>query len=439
MKRQSSLRRRLVMTLLVGLFIGGAVASIGLYWQSMEELDELFDGRLMSIATNLQPNALARQSNDHLTEDDDDIVIQLWSRDGLLLFASDEEDRAPMPRVVGASEQFDAKDEWHMYSVRTAEGGWLQVAQPMTARQEMSAVSVFGLLLPLLLTLPLIGVFTAMVVSRQLKPLRDLAEQIQLRGMSRRAQVEVGSAPRELVPVIDALNELLVRQAEVAQRQQAFLADAAHELRTPLAVVSLQLQRVQGAVSHSDRREAVEALKQGVDRASRLVAQLLALARSEPGTAPEPCFAKQDLEVLLKTVIAEVYPLAAQKLVDLGLVESQPCTIHSDGEGLRSLAINLLDNAIRHTPRQGRVDVTLKVANDHAELTVCDTGPGIPPERRPLVFERFARDGTADSSGTGLGLAIARQVVERHGGHISLEDSPSGQGLLVRVRLPVSH
>ncbi len=438
MNQSTSLRRRLVMTLLVGLFVGGAVASVGLYWQSMEELDELFDDRLKVIANNLTPQALAQQAQLHLTEEDDDIVIQLWSREGLLTYASDLEDRAPMPTRAGPSELRNADDEWHMYSIATPDGGWLQVAQALSARKEMAAISAGRLLLPLLLILPLIGLFTAWAVSRLLRPLRSLAEQLQRHGAAKRSQVVVDRAPRELMPVIDALNELLTRQAEAAQRQQAFLADAAHELRTPLAVVSLQVQRVQGAMSHSDRREAIDALKQGVDRASRLVAQLLALARSEPGTPQERCFATLDLEVLLKTVLAELFPLAAQKQVDLGLVESQPLSIHSDGEGLRSLLTNLLDNAIRHTPAGGRVDVALKRVDADAELTVCDTGPGIAPERRQAVFERFVRDGMADSSGTGLGLAIARQVVERHGGRITLEDGASGSGLLVRVRLPLT-
>ncbi|MDO9451834.1 MAG: ATP-binding protein [Stagnimonas sp.] len=424
------------MTLLVGLFVGGAVASIGLYWQSMEELDELFDDRLKVIANNLTPQSLAQQAQVHLTEEDDDIVIQLWSREGLLTYASDLEDRAPIPAVAGATELLSGDDEWHMYSIATPDGGWLQVAQALSARKEMAAISAGRLLLPLLLILPLIGLFTAWAVSRLLRPLRSLAEQLQRHGAAKRSQVKVDSVPRELTPVIDALNDLLARQAEAAQRQQAFLADAAHELRTPLAVVSLQVQRVQGAVSHSDRREAIDALKLGVDRASRLVAQLLALARSEPDTPQERCFATLDLEVLLKTVLAELYPLAAQKRVDLGLDESQSLSIHSDGEGLRSLLTNLLDNAIRHTPPGGKVDVSLKRAESYAELTVCDTGPGIAPERRQAVFERFVRDGTADSSGTGLGLAIVRQVVERHGGSITLEDGPDGSGLLVRVRLP---
>lgn len=438
MKSNTSLQRRLVITLLLGLFIGGGVAAVGLYWQSMDELDELFDDRLRVIATNLTPEALAQETQQHPTEAEDNIVIQLWNHKKELIFTSNSEIRAPIPLIAGDSEQESKSDQWNMYSVATSDGGWLQVAQALSARKQMAADSVAHLLLPLLIILPLIGVFTAVAVSRQLKPFRALAEQLQKRDVIKKSQVAIESAPRELVPVIDALNDLLERQAEAARQQQAFLSDAAHELRTPLAVVNLQVERVQGALTDGERLEAVEALKSGVNRATRLVAQLLALARSEPGAPQERRFTQFDMETLLKTVIAELFPMAERKRVDLGLVGSLPCMIDGDEEGLRSLMTNLLDNAIRHTPQDGRVNAALNVADAYVELTISDTGPGIPAARRQAVFERFVRGGNADSSGTGLGLAIVRQVTERHRGSIVLEDGANGSGLTVRVRLPLS-
>ena len=214
-----------------------------------------------------------------------------------------------------------------------------------------------------------------------------------------------------------------------------FLATASHELRTPLTVVGLQVQRAQQALNEQDRDDALSALRSGVDRATRLVTQLLALARSEPARSEDRPAAPVDLDGLIKSVLAELFPLASQKRIDLGLVVSEPCVVEADGEGLRSLVINLVDNAIRHTPSGGRIDVSLSVAGTLATLLVSDTGCGIPPQRRQAVFERFVRDGSADSSGTGLGLAIVRQVVERNGGTIALEDGASGVGLTVRVVL----
>lgn len=437
----TSLRARMMFTLLAGLLSGGIAGAVGLYFQSIEELDELFDERLRALGDRLRPETLARDSPQGDPEEHDDIVVQLWSRDGQLLFRSSTEERAPAPSVSGFSSAPDDDDIWRSYAHRTAEGGFLQVAQELSERQEMAAASAFHLLLPLLAVLPLIAVFTAWTVSRQLRPLRVLAEQLRSRGALTQSVIVVPQAPVELAPVVAALNQLLARQAEAAHQQRDFLADAAHELRTPLAVVSLQAQRAQQVIDPVERREALDALKRGVERATRLVTQLLALARTEPGAADVGAMtglAPIDFEILLKTVLAELYPLAAEKQIDLGLTESRRCEIQGDAEDLRSLIVNLVDNAIRFTPSGGRVDVALKVADRRASLIVSDTGPGIPPERRRLVFERFVRHGTADIGGTGLGLAIARQVAERHGGSIVLEDGDAGCGLRARVSLPLA-
>lgn len=430
----TSLRRRLVITLLTSVLLGGVVSVTGLYWQSLDELDEMFDDRLRAIGDNLTPQALAAREPGKSEETEDEIVVQLWRRDGSLAYASNADERAPIPTATGLA-TLQGHERWRSYSRATAEGGWLQVAQEIGARHEMAAATSLRLLLPLFVVLPFLALFTSWGISRQLRPLRALSEQLQRSGPQKQLHVEIDDAPRELAPVIGALNDLLARQAAAALQQQAFLADAAHELRTPLTVVGLQVQRAQQALNEQDRDDALSALRSGVDRATRLVTQLLALARSEPARSEDRPAAPVDLDGLIKSVLAELFPLASQKRIDLGLVVSEPCVVEADGEGLRSLVINLVDNAIRHTPSGGRIDVSLSVAGTLATLLVSDTGCGIPPQRRQAVFERFVRDGSADSSGTGLGLAIVRQVVERNGGTIALEDGASGVGLTVRVVL----
>lgn len=435
---KSSLRRRLVLTVLVSGTIGSLISIFGLYWQAMEELNELFDERLQVIGNNLLPQTLGPDDHRTIDEAEDDIVVQLWAGNGHLLYASSIEEQAPMPSVAGLVTLQGLDEDWRSYGRAMPDGGWLQVAQELSARHEIAVTTTMRLLLPLLSVLPLLALFTSLSISRLLRPLRTLADQLQ-RGLPyKQVRVVVDDAPKELGPVIEALNDLLARQADGSRRQQAFLADAAHELRTPLTVVGLQVQRVQQANSPAERSDALEALKSGVDRAARLVTQLLALARSEPGAGPDRPLRTVNLESLLKTVLAEFYPLAANKQVDLGLVSSQPCLIDSDGEGLRSLITNLVDNAIRHTPAGGRVDVSLHADAAQASLLIADTGCGIAADRRHAVFERFVREGEADASGTGLGLAIVRQEVDRHGGSIVLEDGASGIGLAVRVRLPLA-
>ncbi len=434
----TSLRRRLMLTLLVGLFLGGVIGAVSIYRDTIEELSELFDDRLQTLGDNLTPQTLDRDAAIENDEVEDEIVVQLWGADGRLRFTSNQRVAPPIPITAGMVSIDTTGEDWRSYARRVDGGGFLQVAQAMSERQEAAAETAFRLLLPFMVLMPVLAAYTAWAVSRQLRPLRALADQLRVRGVKTQSIVVVDDAPLELVPVVSALNELLDRQADASRQQRAFLADAAHELRTPLAVVSLQAQRARQAVSHSERREALDALKAGVDRATRLVTQLLALARSEGGDSPAQNLAPVDLEHLLKTVLAELHPLAAQRQLDLGLTESVACVVNGDSQSLRSLIVNLLDNAIRYTPTAGRIDVVLGVDGTQATLRISDTGPGIPQVLRQQVFERFMRGGMGDSGGTGLGLAIARQVAERHGGTIALEDAAAGAGLSVRVVLPVA-
>lgn len=428
----------MVTTLLIGLLIGGGGGAVGLYWQSIEELNELFDDRLRNLGDNLSPETLDRSVSLEGEDEDDGIVVQLWTAGGRLLFDSSPNRTAPAPAEPGLSTLKATSARWRSYAIRTTDGGFLQVAQELAVRQDMAAGSVFRLLLPLLTMLPLIAAFSAWAVARNLRPLRALAEQLTGRDALTRSEIRVAQAPSELSPVVAALNELLKRQADASHQQQAFLADAAHELRTPLAVVSLQAQRAQKAMSEAERAEALDALQHGSERATRLVTQLLALARSEHGASDIGGMSAVDLEPLLKTVLAELYPLAAHKQLDLGLSESSPCVVSGDLQDLRGMIVNLIDNAIRYTPSGGRVDVCLRRSYGSAHLLVTDTGPGIPENRRLRVFKRFARDGAADGGGTGLGLAIAQHVAERHGGSISLDGATAATGLTVRVVLPLA-
>lgn len=433
-----SLRYRLMVALLVGLMVGGAIGAAGIFWQSLDELNEQFDDRLRSICLNLRPESLARDPQIRDMEASDDIVVQLWSRDGELLFHSKEEDRAPIPTTSGFTTEHSSASSWRSYARRTSNAGYLQVAQKLSARNEIAASSAFQFVLPLLAILPLLALFTVWVVSRQLRPLRALAEQLQMRGALSRNVISLDrQAPTELMPVVGALNDLLARQADAARKQQAFLADAAHELRTPLAVVSLQLQRAQTSVTDGERQEALDALKRGVERTSRMVAQLLDLARSEQPAEESTHLAPVPFDHLVKAALAELHPLAMNKRIDLGMVESCSCAVFGDAENLRSVVINLVDNAIRFSPAGSRVDISLQCVEHMVELSVADMGPGIAAAHREHVFERFARADVANVGGTGLGLAIVRQVVLRHGGSITLDDGIDGRGLAVRIRLPI--
>jgi two-component system, OmpR family, sensor kinase len=241
--------------------------------------------------------------------------------------------------------------------------------------------------------------------------------------------------PDELLPLAAALNDLLARLRGALERERAFMADAAHELRTPLTALHLQTGMLARASSEAERAAAMETLSAGVQRAIRLVEQLLSLARQEPRAQGERVPVR--LDELAREVVAELVPLADSGRIDLGVSTAQPVSVRGDPDDLRTLLRNLADNAVRYTEAGGRVDVSVEEvpAGDGrmARLTVSDNGPGIPPEERERVFDRFYRRAGTTPPGSGLGLSIVKSIAEAHGATLSLADGPSGKGLSVTV------
>jgi two-component system OmpR family sensor kinase len=239
--------------------------------------------------------------------------------------------------------------------------------------------------------------------------------------------------PREVTPLVGALNALLGRLDGALDAQRTFVADAAHELRTPLAAVHLQAQLAERAHGEPERRTALDALRGGLKRATRVVEQLLALAR-EDHAALAAKRESVDLAALARDVVAEHAGLAAAKDVDLGAEPLEAAAVDGDRASLATLAANLVDNAIRYAPPGGRVDVSVERIDGAPALIVRDDGPGIPADERAHAFERFARGRRADVPGSGLGLAIVKRIAERHGATVTLNDNPRGRGLEVVVR-----
>jgi two-component system OmpR family sensor kinase len=235
-----------------------------------------------------------------------------------------------------------------------------------------------------------------------------------------------------------SVNDLLARLGDALERERLFIAEAAHELRTPLTALSLQVQSLAATGSAAEQRSAVQSLQAGVARATRLVEQLLAVAREESSGVRERV--PVQLDELARQTVADFVPLAEAASIDLGIERAAPVRVAGEEESLRTLLRNLLDNAIRYTPAGGRVDVGLAVSDGDlpaAELTVTDTGPGIPQAQRSQAFDRFHRVPGTTVTGSGLGLSLVQAVARRHGGQVALEDGPGGVGLRVVVRLPV--
>jgi len=311
---------------------------------------------------------------------------------------------------------------------------WIVVSERDDVRGELVEKIALRSLIPDFIGLPLLALLVWLAIGWSLAPLKRMAELIRTRDPDKLAPLELAGLPQELEPMVAALNRLLQQLNTLLEREKRFLADAAHELRTPLAVLRIHAQNALDAPDPVDRTEALRQMLHGVDRATRLIAQLLTLARLEPNAAKLQ-LQEVELQAFIRNELAELIPLALERDLDLTLVaeDTGDYRLQAVATSFGVLLQNLVGNAIQYTPRHGRIEVLLKDAGDGVEFQVQDSGPGVPAAMRDKLFERFFREGSG--TGAGLGLSIVQRIVELHRGSISLEDSPLG-GLAVRVRLP---
>jgi two-component system OmpR family sensor kinase len=286
------------------------------------------------------------------------------------------------------------------------------------------------ILVPVLIAIPLYGVLIWLVVGKGLRPLVDIAGAIRRRAPTSLDPLPESRVP-EVAPMTRELNALLERLRLAIETQRRFTADAAHELRSPLTALQVQLDLVERAATPEAAREAIAALRGAIRRAARLVDQLLTMARLEPDAAAET-FVPVDLAAVAATVAADYEPLAEAKRVELRLGELQSAMVRGQPSALHALVRNLVDNALRYTPAGGRVTLAVR----GTVLEVEDTGPGIPAAERERVLDRFYRMPGSSAEGSGLGLAIVRQAAQAHGAELSLGEPERGPGLRVVVHFP---
>jgi signal transduction histidine kinase len=275
----------------------------------------------------------------------------------------------------------------------------------------------------------------AWIIARAMRPLRSITTQIEHRDIHSLSPVAAADLPAEVSPLVEELNRLLVRLAAAFASQRDFVADAAHELRSPLTALSLHLQLVERARDDAERAVATLRLRAAIDRATNLVSQLLTLARNEPEGVPVQ-MAPTALGAIVRNAVGDVQPLAQQRRIGIELDAPGEVDVRADAEALRILVRNLLDNAIRYSPEDSMVRVrALRDPRGHVVLEVADQGPGIAPTDRPRAFARFYRAPDANEGGSGLGLAIVKAIADRHGARVDLEDAQP-QGLRVVVTFP---
>lgn len=432
-----SIRRQLLFWLLSGLALAVVAAGARIYTQTLDEANELFDYHLKQMAASLPNDSFGPlpPSSSGGPKAEQGLVLQIWDRNGLQLYFSRPASKLPQRAALGFSTVETPSGSWRVYSA-LEQNNVVQVAQPMSARQNLAAGMALRALLPLLLLLPVLGLLIWLTVGRGLRPLDQMALALGRRTPDSLDALPQDGLPVEIVPLVQALNDLLARLARALESQKAFVADAAHELRTPLTAVHLQIQLAERAKTDEERQAAFAQLKQGQARAAHLVQQLLTLVRQEPGLAPQPHSAV-DLAEVARLVVSEYAALAADRNIDLGISHEVEVRISGDFEALRVMLGNLVDNAIRYTPPGGTVDVALRLGEGTAVMEISDTGPGVPEEDRQRVFDRFYRREATHTSGSGLGLAIVKNIADRHHAGILLQNREPGPGLRVCVTFPL--
>jgi len=430
----TSIRLRLLLVLLGMLALAAAAMGLITYRNVLAETESLFDYQLRQMALSLRDqNEIAPDQAGVLADEQLDFVIQIWTADGRTIYASRRHSELPARAQLGFADIEAGGEAWRTFGVATGLRV-IQVAQPLRIRRALAADAALRSAAPLaLLALPM-ALVAWWLAALTLRPLARVAAEMRTRDAQSLAPVPLHGLPDELAPLVAALNALLERLALSLDAQRDFVADAAHELRSPLTALKLQLRLLERAADDAARRDAQAALAASVGRAAWLVEQLLALARSEPGAPPLP-MESVDLAATVRAALAATAPHAHSRGVEIELHADAPVAVRGNAAALTALARNLADNAVRHGPRGARVEVRVEAGAGRPTLVVDDTGPGIAPAERARVFDRFHRRAGTDSEaeGSGLGLAIVRSVADRHGAAVELGDSPQG-GLRVTVR-----
>lgn len=439
-----SLRTRLVLILLAGIVV---LTALTIVWTSLlarSELAEVYDRNMEQLAlsldaqydTSLAPGAGAPRHQPPWNDPDSEFVVQIRALSGKLLYASNPDLGFQSPQKSGYGYTDFRSHRWRYFNYL---GPHLkvQVYQPDAPRRQTIMAILERFLIPSLLELPVLGLVIWFSVSLGLRPLRKLTADIQARGANYLSPVPESSLPADVRPVAMALNRLFQRLDKALVLQRRFTADAAHELRTPLAAVQIQLDMVKRARNPGEHAEALDALTEGVRRCTHVVRQLLAMARHERD-AGFPAKTTVNAMGLLEEVGRRLRPLADERRVVLRMSgASENAAVSGVWDELTVLFENLLDNAIRFTPEGGAIDICLEARPGGPVVTISDTGPGIPAEHRGKIFDRFYRGEGGATTGTGLGLAIAKAIADRHSAEIRLGDGMENQqgskGLAVSV------
>jgi two-component system OmpR family sensor kinase len=323
-------------------------------------------------------------------------------------------------------------EQWRVLVVARADGSRVAVGQRTAYRDEIARGSALRTVVPFAVLFPCLMLLVAAVIGCSLRPVARLARRLDASDYDHLAELPLAGVPEELRPFIGSINRLLRRLATMIEQQRRFVAAAAHELRSPITALSVQAENLDHTELPREGRERLAALQTGIRRTGHLLEQLLALARYETAGVPKAQIAA--LDHVARCVVADLLPAARSRDIDLGFERLESATVRVDATALAVLVRNLVDNALRHTPDGGRVDLHVYITDAHAVFCVEDTGPGIAEADLPRVFEPFYRGHRSEDDGTGLGLSIVERIATAASGSVAIENIPPPRtGLRVAV------
>lgn len=430
-----SLRRRLIIGVALALALGVVLAAIVSGIAIRRHVHDLMDHNLIQISqiaaqidTQGEASALAALRRPV----DSAIIVQRWRGEHMIGLVQTPT-KVPKPEREGFRNVVLRGFLWRSYALATSDG-WVVVAQRLESRGGLINRAMFAALLPILVCLPLVALVVAVIARHTLKPLDGVTREIEQRQPLSDTPLNVESSPKEVQPLIEAFNGLLLRVADSIERERGFVIDAAHALRTPITALQLQADSISEARSKADFDERMLDLRGGIARARRTVEQLLELARSEHGSSG---FA--DVQLVLRSLPEAFATLAHKKSIVLDCEQTKvEAYVPLRPAALSIVLHNLVDNALRYSPAGSTIAVDARVTDGYCEVRVIDQGCGLPPAERERVFERFYRANDDKTSGTGLGLSIVRAITRSAGGSARLESSECGKGLTAVLRLPLA-
>lgn len=438
----ASIQLKLSLTLVAVILVVSGVAGVFSFMAAFDEAHELQDQVLHQVADlivrqHLSPAAAAP----HLQDDGEESRVIIQSLGDGQPTGGDGMTHRPLPlpsTLPDGLQTVAVGDTTFRVLVTTTAGQRFAVAQETAFRNDVARDSALRTVIPFLILVPVLLLITVVLVRKMFRPVAALAAEIDQRGEQELHPIEDSHLPAEVRPFVVAINRLLARVAQSMAAQRRFVADAAHELRSPLTALSLQAERLEQAQMSDQGRDRLATLRQGIERSRNLLEQLLTLAKSQ--AAPEAPPAPVSIQSIFRLVLEDLMPLAEAKNIDIGVKGDEDAQVWVNEMDMVALVRNLVDNAIRYTPTAGTVTLALTTGQDRAILSVEDSGPGIPLAERERVFDPFYRTLGSDQAGSGLGLSIVKTVSDRIGAEIRLgcSDETSHAGLRVRVIMPLT-